>query len=294
MPISFVCPHCGATSQVADQYAGQQGPCSSCGQTIAIPAQGVAVPNKSSSKTALIVILVVALPFVLFVCMGIIGVLVALLLPAIQAAREAANRAQCLNNVRQIVLAMHNYNAMHGTFPPAYIPDENGQPMHSWRVLLLPYLERNDIYQQYDFDQPWDSPHNKQVVASIELSIFTCPSGDNIGGTTSYMVVTGQGTMFEGSKACSLANINDGSSYTIMIVEVPSSGRHWAEPVDISADELIEQFEEGTISQAGNHPGGINVGFADGSGRFLSGSMSSDGVKAITTKNANDQVPLGY
>ena len=193
-----------------------------------------------------------------------------------------------MNNMKQLGLAMLNYHDMYRTFPPAYIPDENGRPMHSWRVLLLPLLEESSLYGQYDFDQPWDSPHNKQVVASVELSIFTCPSGDNIGGTTSYMVVTGQGTMFEGSKACSLANINDGSSYTIMIVEVPSSGRHWAEPVDISADEIVKQFEEGTIGETSDHIHGISFGFANGSVHFIRDDIPTETLKALTTKNGNE------
>ncbi|NQT16217.1 MAG: hypothetical protein HQ582_25895, partial [Planctomycetes bacterium] len=93
MPIPFTCPHCGLTNNVADQYAGQSGPCSGCGQTITIPAPaGVApfaasVPPAKRSATPVIVIVVVALLALSVPCSGI---LIALLLPAVQAAREAA------------------------------------------------------------------------------------------------------------------------------------------------------------------------------------------------------------
>ena len=77
----------------------------------------------------------------------------------------------------------------------------------------------------------------------------------------------------------------------MMIVEVPHSGVHWAEPVDISADEIIEGFEDGTIGMSSDHVNGISVGFADGSTHFISGSLSGEGVKALSTKAANDPFP---
>ena len=89
-----------------------------------------------------------------------IGILVGLLLPAVQAAREAARRMQCSNNMKQIALAMHNYEAVYKAFPPAYTTDANGQPLHSWRTLLLPYMEQQALYSQIDLNKPWDDPVN--------------------------------------------------------------------------------------------------------------------------------------
>ena len=164
MPITFSCPHCGKQTNVADQYAGQSGPCGGCGQTITIPSSSpyatpaptFSPPAKSSGGTgAVVAVVVVACFFALLVCGGI---LVALLLPAIQAAREAARRTQCSNNLKQIALAFHNYNDTYGTFPPAYIPDENGQPMHSWRMLILPFLECDHIYRAVQFLRALEQP----------------------------------------------------------------------------------------------------------------------------------------
>ena len=242
MPISFTCPHCGKQTSVADQYAGQSGPCAGCGQTIAIPGPVSAAavgpvyapPAKSSGSGITILVVVGACFFGMLVCGG---VLVALLLPAVQAAREAARRTQCSNNLKQIALAFHNYHDTYGAFPPAYIPDENGQPKHSWRVLILPFLEQSPIYEQYNFDEPWNSPNN-MAVTSQAVPVYSCPSSPagSPGSTeTSYMVIAGPGTVFDADKACKMSEIMDGTSNTLMVVEVKGTGVNWAEPKDLDA-----------------------------------------------------------
>ena len=82
-----------------------------------------------------------------------LALLVALLLPAIQAPREVVTPARCVNNMRHIGIALQNYHDTYKSFPPAYVADENGRPMHSWRVLILPFLEENGLYEKYDFDE---------------------------------------------------------------------------------------------------------------------------------------------
>src|SRR5690606_17767117 len=153
MPIEFKCPHCGHQTLVADQYACQSGPGAACGQTITVPAAAVAAPaptpppRGSGSGWSLAVVLIVGAVVGLLFCGGI---LVALLLPAVQSARETARRVQCANNLKQIGLAMHNYMDVNGAFPPAYLADSDGKPMHSWRVLILPYMEHRSLYDRYD------------------------------------------------------------------------------------------------------------------------------------------------
>jgi hypothetical protein len=194
MPIQFTCPYCGKQTLVADQFIGQSGPCSGCGQTITIPgapskampiSRPAPVPRRttgSGSNVGVVLAIVGACFFGLFVCGG---VLLALLLPAVQAAREAARRTQCSNNLKQIALAFHNYHDTYKTFPPAYIPDENGRPMHSWRVLILPFLEQQALYNMYNFDEPWDSPANA-MVTSTAIPVFQCASDP--GGWRDYQL----------------------------------------------------------------------------------------------------------
>src|ERR1700676_3675353 len=111
----------------------------------------------------------------LLVVIAIIAVLIALLLPAVQAAREAARRAQCVNNLKQIGLAMHNYHSTYDCFPPAVTADDQGRPLLSWRVLILPYLEEAPLYAQFHLDEPWDSPHNLPLASKMPR-VYTCPS----------------------------------------------------------------------------------------------------------------------
>jgi len=119
----------------------------------------------------------------------VIGVFVALLLPSV-GSRPASKRMQCFNNLKVIGLALHNYHDKFGTFPPAYTVDQDGTPLHSWRTLLLPYLEEEQLYAQIRLDEPWDSIHNRQF-ADVQLSVYSCPKGN--GGLSYLAVATSQG-----------------------------------------------------------------------------------------------------
>ncbi|MCA9102851.1 MAG: DUF1559 domain-containing protein [Planctomycetales bacterium] len=262
MPFDFICPHCGHKSLVADQYAGQTGPCAGCGKTVTMPVpEGMtvspftqaAVAPPSGANKALVVVAVVAV-FLAALCM--IGILMALLLPAVQAAREAARRSQCTNNLKQISIAMLNYHEAYGTFPPAYLPDENGQPKHSWRVLILPFLGEQGLYAQYDFDEPWDGPNNRLLAAQMP-SVYRCPSASYPPELTHYEVVNGSGYIFDGDKATAIDEIVDGTEDTVLVVEAPAMAVNWMEPVDAQWTGALEDL--GRI-----HPAVNNVAFADG------------------------------
>jgi prepilin-type processing-associated H-X9-DG protein len=299
MPISFTCPHCGKQTNVDDRFAGQTGPCANCGQAVTIPGGSPftgapvapAVAKKSTSGATIVLVVVVCLVG-LCLCGGILP---ALLLPAIQAAREAARRAQCSNNMKQISLALMNYHDTYKTFPPAYIPDETGKPMHSWRVLILPFLEQQALYNQYNFNEPWDSSAN-QLITSTSLSVFQCPSATTGSTETNYMVVTGPGTVFDGAKATSMAEITDGTSNTLLAVEVVGTGVKWAQPVDLDASQLSPPWSlTGGPGQAGSHhPGGINAAMCDGSVQFLSNAISPATVQGMATKSGGEMNPGNY
>ncbi len=111
----------------------------------------------------------------LLVVIAIIGMLVALLLPSVPTAREAARRMQCANNMKQILIGLQNYHDTYNAFPPAYTVDEDGKPLHSWRVLILPFIEQQALYEQIRLDEPWDSEHNRQFHA-VNMQEFRCPS----------------------------------------------------------------------------------------------------------------------
>src|SRR5436190_920277 len=238
MPIAYSCPHCGKQFSVAEQYAGQTGPCAACGKPITIPAPAVTAaysyaPQAGRSSGAGTVITVLAVCLVGGVC--VIGILVALLLPAVQAAREAARRMQASNHLKQLSLAMLNYHDTYGCVPPAVVTDSNGKPLYSGRVLLLPFMEQKGLYDQFDKTQAWDSPANLSL-SQQDLLVFTDPSAaKRIPGQTDFLFVVGKGTLFEPPPTgSSFASITDGTSNTMFVVEVKNSGIRWSEPRDLN------------------------------------------------------------
>ena len=141
------------------------------------------------------------------------------------AARRAARRQVCFNNLKQIGLAMHNYYEKHKTFPPAASRDDQGRLLLSWRVQLLPYLEEPALYEQFHQDEPWDSPHNRQLIAQMP-KIFRCPSAAALEpGKTTYVLPIGPGTVWSGERPLSLREITDGTSQTAMVVEAAPTRR---------------------------------------------------------------------
>lgn len=223
-------------------------------------------------------VLAVALVTVLL----IVGILAALLIPAVGAARQAAKRAQSSNNMKQLALAMHNYHDVHKCFPPAVVTDANGKPLYSGRVLLLPYLEQSHLYDAWDKSQAWDSPAN-QPLSQTMIPTFRDPADTGPPGQTSYLFVTGQGTIGEAGKAVKIGEIMDGTSNTIIFVEVAGSGIHWVEPRD---------WDAATSLPPGNHKPGNVVGFADGSVRTLSKDTPPAAIKSATTRAGGEAVFL--
>ena len=295
MPIQFTCPHCGSETNVADEFAGQSGPCSKCGKTVTVPPAaappGYATPVQTSNKTWLIM-LAVALPALLLVGVAVIGILIALLLPAVQSAREAARTMHCSNNLKQISLALLSYESTYGCFPPACITDDNGRPMHSWRVLILPFMEQQALYEQYDFDQPWDSLNNRMVTNRV-LRCYHCPSVPQTPGTeTNYVMIVGPETVAFENSAVAMTEIVDGTSNTIMVIETADSGIQWAEPRDLSADDLSLRINDGSGEGIGSHHhGGVNASFCDGSVHFLSDSTDPETLRQMI--NRKDGLPAG-
>jgi prepilin-type processing-associated H-X9-DG protein len=293
MPIQFTCPHCGAETNVSAEFAGRSGPCAQCGQTVTVPLfsppPGYAAPAKSPSASPLLVILAVVGGMILVI--AVIGILIALLVPAVHASREAARQAMCANHLKQIGLALAAYQEAHGCLPPACITDETGKPMHSWRVLILPFLDQKALYDLYDFDEPWDSPNNR-MVTNTPLVFFQCPSaGQTNRPETNYVMIVGPETIAYENSAVRVSDITDGASNTIMVVETAEPGIHWAEPRDLKFNELNLRINDGSGRGIGSrHSGRANVVFCDGSVRSLSNSTEPEMLRRLI--NRKDQMPI--
>jgi prepilin-type processing-associated H-X9-DG protein len=222
--------------------------------------------------------------FKIVFALSCVGALFATLVQAVGAAREAARRSQCTCNLCGIRLALLNYHDTYKTFPPAYLADASGRPMHSWRVLILPWLERSDLYNQYNFGEPWDGPNNIKLLNSIP-PVYACPSWhDSTTTLTSYVAVTGPGTIFPGERTTRNEDITDGTSNTLIVLEVANVKIPWTAPQDLDVRTMslrINDPKRPGISS--KHPGGANVVFADASTRFVHESIAPEKLRALFT-----------
>ncbi|MBM80893.1 MAG: hypothetical protein CMJ78_09905 [Planctomycetaceae bacterium] len=153
-------------------------------------------PQKRGMSGGMIALIVIV---GLLGCGAVVSVPIALMLPAVQQAREAARRTQCKNNLKQIGLALHTYHEMHQSFPPAYYVDDNGKPLYSWRVGILPYLDEQALYDQFDKTKAWDAPENAFILESMPL-VFQCPTHEgSVQTNTAYAGIFGQNCAFSRS-----------------------------------------------------------------------------------------------
>ncbi len=186
----------------------------------------------------------------LLVVIAIVAVLVGIALPAIQAAREAARRVQCLNHFRQIALATQTYHDSKQSLPPAAIVD----PGHNWPAFVLCELEQSNLYDQYRFDRGFNDPSNESVVTR-PLEMLRCPSSpavatasfDELGGksfglcdywpmtdidpmTIAAGLVTPRGNPWgpmQNNRGVRLSEVHDGTSTTILMVEDAGRPEAW-------------------------------------------------------------------
>lgn len=264
----------------------------------------------------------------LLVVIAIIGVLVALLLPAVQAAREAARRMQCLNNMRQIALAVHNYENANKEFPPAYT---TSPARHNMLTYILPQMEQQALYDLYRFDRDWNNSANRAAVEN-EISSFRCPSAPRTASgkfVSDYAACTlfttpARTTLVSANKITSrsdwrsilqvdtttVADVRDGLSNSFLYFEDGGrptkytkvgpqsgnvSGARWA---DVEAYFHVHDTCGGTsVSNCHNgneifsfHSGGCVYAMGDGSVRFENESIDPEVFVSLFTRASGDIV----
>jgi len=221
---------------------------------------------------------------------GIIAVLGGLMSPAIALADDARTpeqwaelREENRQKLREIGVALQNYHDVYKRFPGRAIGKAQ-QPQLSWRVGLLPFLERHDLYQKIRFDEPWDSEHNRQFIDDMPAA-FKAPSSGAEAGRTVYLGVNGPG-MFLDQKPTPIRSIIDGTSKTICIVEVDDAQAViWTRPDDWQVDP-----EHLKVGFRGQFPDGIHVGVCDSSVRFLRYDIKEDLLRALLTIGGREPV----
>jgi len=205
-------------------------------------------------------------------------------LAAKQKAQEAAAASQSANNLKQIGIAMHGYNDNSGSLPPAAVCDKTGKPLLSWRVLILPYVEEGELFKQFKLDEPWDSEHNKKLLARMP-KVYAIPGRTKPGDTdTHYRVFVGNGAGFEWVRGMRLpADFPDGTSNTLLCFTAETAVP-WTKPDELAFDpekDMTRLF--GAVAN-----GRIQIGLFDGSVRTYTKLPSKTTVHALITRNGGE------
>ena len=222
------------------------------------------------------------------IAMAVVLILVALLLPARRGSNETSRRYQCGNNFKQIGLALITYCETYGAFPPAYTVDEVGKPLHSWRTLLLPFVDQETLYNKLDLTKPWDDPVNAAVFRSAHPAIFRCPSAHLAEQHTTYVVAMSPSSCLRRGESSGVSDIIDGPANTLMVIEVDTEHSvPWMAPSDVEASVFLSIGPNSTLA----HPGALHGCFADGSVRLLPIELSPEHRRALISINGQDTVP---
>ena len=156
-------------------------------------------------------------------------------------------------------------------------------------MAILPYIEQQELYDKFKLDEPWDSPHNKALLKEMP-PIYRCPIRTKAEPfTTTYRVLVGKGALFENDKDIGVADVTDGTSNTLMVVEAKEAVP-WTKPDDLSFDPAAAPSLDGAGSP---HPGGFNASMADGSVRFFKTTIDLKVFRALITRAGGEVIGPG-
>ena len=301
MPFRFTCPHCGATTDVEDQFAGQAGACFSCGKAIQLPAEISTFTSLASQlieqdrsqnrfrllKTTLVVLVsMIVLGIAIWFLVNTVGSRIGLLGNSDSQASQS--------NLKKIALAMKSYHDDFGCYPPAFVADATGKPAHSWRVLLLPYLGEEHLYSQYNFNEAWNGPNNSQLESQMP-SVFASPADEDAAMVfeTSYMVIMGKNTAFPYARTVNRSQLTDGADNTILVAEIVTNGSSWMAPVDLDANNMTFEINSRDGVEIGSKSSqGASVVTADGKTYLLKQTTMPNLVESFSTINGNEPVRI--
>jgi hypothetical protein len=237
---------------------------------------------------------------------AILLVLIGLLLPAFKKSHDSPE-GRCRFQLRQLAQALLAYHDQYGSLPPACVLDQTGKPMHSWRVQMLPFLEQRDMYEAYDFSQPWNSATNAAVSGVVRcLACPSDPSCDRPNASddfTTYFAVVGPQTAWRRSSPVRLSALPDRGRHMILLVESADRTVNWKEPKDLSYEEAstgINRQRKPCISSTHVEGGdyfhysqrGAYAAFADGRVHFLPEDISPEDLQALLTGDTTRDIDL--
>jgi len=195
-----------------------------------------------------------------------------------------AQRSQATNNLKQIGIAMHNFHDTHRRFATA-VKDDDGKPLLSWRVQLLPFIEQGQLFDQFHMDEPWDSPHNKALIQHMPPT-FSAPGSKAGAGKTNYVGLRHEKTIFADQERMAFRDILDGTSNTIMVVEADDDQAViWTKPDDLEFDEKKPHAGLGKFRK-----GGFLAAMCDGAVHFIPSSITVETLIRLAFRNDGEVI----
>lgn len=205
--------------------------------------------------------------------------------PGVGRARDTARRTESSNNLKRLGLAFHTTYDVSKEFARGYRGADK-KPLLSWRVQLLPAVDEAGLFKEFHLDEPWDSPHNKTLIERMPLVYRSPNMKTDKKGLTTYLVPSGDKTILSGDAPVGIIDVTDGSSNTILVVDVSDENAViWTKPDDWQYD--AEKPMQGLI---GHYPDGFQALLVDGSVKFISKDVDVETLKALMTRNAGDKV----
>lgn len=309
MPFHFTCPYCFKKTLVDEALAGQSGPCVNCGKTITVPQlsqreQPTAarpvdsryVPAPSERPPKPYAAWAIKGASLLVIVIFLTSISVYLLWPAVQGLSITHDRAASLSNLQRIAGALQEYAQEYGSYPPPVVYGEDGRAMHSWRVLILAHLGYPSIYARYNFDEPWDSADNGQLLSQCP-DVYVHPEKLRAGTSeVNYALITGPRTLFPPEGPLAPDAVPDGSEQTLLLVETDSGNFEWTKPMDIDVNKLTRRIgASGPHTIGGLDDEGAAAVFADGGPAWLPYDLSAELLDALITPDGAEPVePAAY
>lgn len=288
MPLRFQCAHCKSTTLVDDQYSGRAGHCAQCGKPIQIPAfaQGRQTPDESRSSLPGWVRKRLGYLLPITVSLLFIGSVVAIspwLVERVRYWKSLQTRQVAAANLARIAQALASYADRHGRFPPAEVFSPEGQPLYSWRVLILPELGEAGLYQRFRLDEAWDSENNLTLIDQMP-PLFASPADPNAiqANQSNYYVISGSDCVVVPSGLGRAASeLVDPLDETLLVVESAAAGSsYWTQAGGLPLRSLRMGIQPGK-SLGGVHPGGALGACVDGTVVWLDANTPARSLRTM-------------
>lgn len=301
MPYLFTCPYCNSQTEVEDQYSGQSGECFSCNSPIQLPdfdqiqAQADTTAAKQVSQKTIFRFAIAGM--LLIVLVAGTAAVIRYGGTGLSRINETRLRRTESTNLEKIADGLNAYYKKHKSYPPATTYDSTGQPLHSWRVLILPFIGQEVLYEQFNLKEPWDSATNLTAALAMP-DVYRHPSIQSNAAMyeqTGFFLVTGPQTVFPHKGKLDLDTMSDLPSQTILVVATsPPKGAtigSWTEPEDYSFARMQGNINSSNGTEIGGlHSTGVSIATIDGRSHFLKNQTDPQILNALVTPNGNEQL----